>query len=78
MEDKKSPFKVPLRHFVRRTPESGDKVKKADAADDGYVWRHGLAPAVRCRFVSSPDPAEQVSSKMFFEELYFILKLQCT
>jgi [histone H3]-dimethyl-L-lysine9 demethylase len=55
MEDKKSPFKVPLRHFVRRKI----KQKSGRDAEDGYVWRHGLAPAVRSYNIGETKPLYQ-------------------
>ena len=55
MEDKKSPFKVPLRHFVRRSSEH----KAKSDAEDSYIWRHGLAPAVRSYSIGETKPLYQ-------------------
>ena len=60
-DQKKSPFKVPLRHFVRRVSDtSGGKGKsKTEAEEDNYVWRHGLAPAVRSYNIGETKPLYQ-------------------
>jgi lysine-specific demethylase 3 len=59
MEDKKSPFKVPLRHFVRRVSEVEKSGKNKNELEDHYTWRHGLAPSVRAYNIGETKPLYQ-------------------
>ena len=56
MEDKKFSLKVNLRHFMRKI---NDGKSSKNQSEDGYVWRHGLAPSVRSYNIGETKPLYQ-------------------